>query len=137
MAVMRNEAGTRKADGEDMTYSFRTGVHYFAFAALAASATIVAGCTSSSAVSGRSSDYTQTMARPIAADTYPVIEGKLPAANVQMSNDEAAQLSARLSALSGKRKSGEISEAEYQRRLKELQALAANHGADTLKEIQN
>ena len=77
------------------------------------------------------------MARPIAADTYPVIEGKLPAANVQMSNDEAAQLSARLSALSGKRKSGEISEAEYQRRLKELQALAANHGADTLKEIQN
>lgn len=136
MAVMRNKAGTRKADGEDMIYSLKAAAQYCAFAALAASAAIVAGCTSS-AVSGQSSEYTRTMARPIAADTYPVIEGKLPAANVQMSNEEAADLSARLSALSGKRKSGEISEAEYQRRLKELQALAANHGADTLKEIQN
>lgn len=142
MAVMRNEAGNGKADGEDMKHSLKIGAlkaaaHYCTFTVIAASAAVIAGCTSSSAVSGRSSEYTQTMARPIAADTYPVIEGKLPAANVQMSNDEAADISARLTALSGKRKSGEISEAEYQRRLKELQALAANHGADTLKEIQN
>ena len=96
----------------------------------------LAGC-SSTAVDEPPSIYSATMAKPVPTDVYPVIEGKLPAASTQMSNEEAANQSARLSALGSARSSGKISEAEYQRRLKELQLLAANHGADTLKQIQN
>jgi hypothetical protein len=77
------------------------------------------------------------MAKPVPADVYPVIEGKRPAASAQMTNEEAAAQEARLTALSSARASGKISEAEYQRRLNELQQLAANHGAETLKQIQN
>jgi hypothetical protein len=43
----------------------------------------------------------------------------------------------RLTALAGQRQTGAISEAEYQRRLKELQLLAERHGPDALKEIEN
>ena len=96
----------------------------------------LAGC-SSTAVDEPPSMYSATMAKPVPTDVYPVIEGKLPAASTQMSNEEAASQSARLTALGNARSSGQISEAEYQRRLKELQLLAANHGADTLKQIQN
>lgn len=96
----------------------------------------LAGC-SSSAVEEQPSVYSATMAKPIPADVYPVIEGKRPAASVQMSNEQAAAQEARLTALSSARASGAISEAEYQRRLRELQLLAANHGTDTLKQIQN
>jgi hypothetical protein len=81
--------------------------------------------------------YSATMAKPISTDVYPVIEGKLPVASTQMSNDQAASQSARLTALGAARSSGKISEAEYKRRLEELRLLAANHGSDTLKEIQN
>ena len=95
----------------------------------------LAACTSAK-VEEQPSIYSATMAKPIPADVYPVIEGKLPAASAQMSNEEAASQSARLTALGAARSSGKISEAEYQRRLKELQLLAANHGADTLKQIQ-
>jgi hypothetical protein len=93
-------------------------------------------CSSSTRVE-QPSIYSATMAKPISADTYPVIEGKLPAASAQMSNEEAASQEARLTALGAARSSGKISEAEYQRRLQELRLLAANHGTDTLKEIQN
>ncbi|CAN7405221.1 hypothetical protein LJR235_002474 [Pararhizobium sp. LjRoot235] len=96
----------------------------------------LAGCNSAT-VDEQPSIYSATMAKPIPADVYPVIEGKRPAASAQMSNEEAAAQEARLTALSSARTSGNISEAEYQRRLKELQLLAANHGADTLKQIQN
>jgi hypothetical protein len=96
---------------------------------------VLASC-SSAKVEEQPSIYSATMAKPIPSDVYPVIEGKLPAATTQMSNDEAASQSARLSALGAARSSGQISEAEYQRRLKELQLLAANHGSDTLKQIQ-
>ena len=95
----------------------------------------LAACTSAK-VEEQPSIYSATMAKPIPADVYPVIEGKLPAATTQMSNEAAASQSARLTALGAARSSGKISEAEYQRRLKELQLLAANHGADTLKQIQ-
>lgn len=66
---------------------------------------------------------------------YPEITGQRVAATVQMSDAEAADYSARLTALAGSRRSGAISEAEYRRRLAELQALGANHGRDTLAEI--
>ncbi|CAN7516771.1 SHOCT domain-containing protein [Pararhizobium sp. LjRoot255] len=97
---------------------------------------VLAGC-SSATVDEQPSIYSATMAKPIPADVYPVIEGKRPAASAQMSNEEAAAQEARLTALSSARTSGNISEAEYQRRLKELQLLAANHGTDTLKQIEN
>ncbi|OBZ94108.1 hypothetical protein ADU59_18100 [Pararhizobium polonicum] len=103
---------------------------------LAGLAIALAGCNST-AVDEQPSIYSATMAKPIPADVYPVIEGKLPAATTQMSNEEAASQQAKLTALGSARSSGAISEAEYQRRLKELQLLAANHGADTLKQIQN
>jgi hypothetical protein len=99
-------------------------------------ALMLAGCSSTTAEE-QPSIYSATMAKPVASDVYPVIEGKLPAASAQMSNEEAASQSARLTALGAARSSGKISEAEYQRRLKELQLLAANHGTDTLKQIQN
>ena len=95
----------------------------------------LAACTSAK-VEEQPSIYSATMAKPIPADVYPVIEGKLPAATTQMSNEAAASQSARLTALGAARSSGKISEAEYQRRMKELQLLATNHGSDTLKEIQ-
>ncbi len=97
---------------------------------------VLAGCNSTR-TEPQPSAYSATMARPIAADVYPVIEGKKLAATTQMSNEEAAAQSSRLTALGSARSSGKISEAEYQRRLRELQALAADHGADTLKQIQN
>lgn len=66
---------------------------------------------------------------------YPEITGRKNAATTQMSDEEAAAHAARLSALAGSRRSGAISEAEYRRRLAELDALGANHGRDTLAEI--
>lgn len=66
---------------------------------------------------------------------YPDVTAPVTAATTQMSDEEAASLSARLTALAASRRSGAISEAEYRRRLAELQALAANHGQDTLAEI--
>jgi hypothetical protein len=55
----------------------------------------------------------------------------------QMTSEEALNMQGQLTALAGQRRSGAISEAEYQRRLKELQLLAEQHGADTLKQIEN
>lgn len=91
----------------------------------------LAGCTSDAAVptnvnvgADRSSDF-------------PDITARVQAATTQMSNEEAQKISARLSGLAAQRRSGAISEAEYQRQMIELQSLAENHGADTLKEIEN
>lgn len=96
----------------------------------------VAGC-SSTTDSVPPTAYSATMVRPVPADVYPVIEGARPVAGPQMSNEDAAAEGARLTAASGRRSSGQVSEAEYKRRQQEMDALAANHGADTLKEIQN
>lgn len=68
-------------------------------------------------------------------DGYPDFSGSLTAANVQMGNEEAAELQAKLSALGAARKAGTISEAEYQRRLLELRKLAAEHGQDAQAQI--
>ncbi|MBP1887027.1 SHOCT domain-containing protein [Sinorhizobium mexicanum] len=69
--------------------------------------------------------------------TYPSVYGQKPAANAQLTDEEAVSMQTRLTALAAAHKSGSISEAEYQRRLKELQLLAEQHGADTLKQIAN
>ncbi|ASY56287.1 hypothetical protein SS05631_c13430 [Sinorhizobium sp. CCBAU 05631] len=55
----------------------------------------------------------------------------------QMTDDEAVNMQGRLTALAAQRRSGAISEAEYQRRLKELQLLAEQHGPQALKQIEN
>ncbi|KQR67842.1 hypothetical protein ASG25_00390 [Rhizobium sp. Leaf384] len=104
-------------------------------AAMGALCAAAVGCTTPRA--DNTPSYTSTMARPVPTDVYPRIEGKLPAAAPQMTNEEAASLSSKLSALSARRASGAISEAEYRRRLAELNALAEHHGADTLNEIRN
>ena len=91
---------------------------------------ILGGCSPTSTVSpeiNRGADRSAT---------YPDITARVGAATTQMSNDEAASISARLSALAANRQAGTISDADYQREVLELQALAANHGADTLKEIE-
>lgn len=71
----------------------------------------------------------------IDASGYPSVYTPLVAATTQMSNEEAAGNEARLTALSAARKSGAVSEAEYQRRIVELRALAANHGSDMQGQI--
>ena len=70
------------------------------------------------------------------ADVYPDITAVVTAETQQMSDEEAASYSARLSALTNRRRSGAISEAEYRRQLAELQALRDGHGQQTLSEIQ-
>ena len=68
---------------------------------------------------------------------FPDITAPVHAATAQMSNEEAASISSRLSGLAAQRRAGTISEAEYRKQMLELQALAENHGAQTLKEIEN
>ena len=70
------------------------------------------------------------------ADVYPDITAVVTAETQQMSDEEAASYSARLTALSSRRRSGAISEAEYRRKLAELQALRDGHGKATLSEIE-
>lgn len=67
---------------------------------------------------------------------YPDITAPVSAAAPQMSNATAQEMEARLSALAGQRRSGAVSEAEYRRRLAELQALGQSHGKETLAAIE-
>ena len=69
--------------------------------------------------------------------TYPSVYGQRTAATQQMTDEEAVNQQEQLTALASQRRSGQISEAEYQRRLKELQTLAEQHGADALRQIEN
>ncbi|WP_245295510.1 hypothetical protein [Rhizobium rhizosphaerae] len=94
-----------------------------------------AGCTTETGPRTPQPAYTAAMLRTAPTNVYPVIEGKLPAATTQMTNDEAAAQQARLSALSKQRAGGQISEAEYERRRKALTNLAETHGQATLDEI--
>ncbi|HUH49697.1 MAG TPA: SHOCT domain-containing protein [Mycoplana sp.] len=71
------------------------------------------------------------------SSAFPDITAPVHAATAQMSNEEAASISARMSGLVSQRRAGTISEADYNKEMLELQALAANHGADTLKDIEN
>lgn len=66
---------------------------------------------------------------------YPDITAPVTAATAQMSNEEAAAMSARLEALARNRQSGAISEAEYRRQLAEMQALGEGHGQAALSQI--
>ncbi|MBY5442074.1 hypothetical protein HFO93_00925 [Rhizobium leguminosarum] len=68
-------------------------------------------------------------------DGYPSFGAPLTAANVQMSDEQAAELQHQLTALAARRQAGTISEAEYQAKVAEMRRLAAEHGTDTLSEI--
>lgn len=68
-------------------------------------------------------------------DGYPNFGAPLTAANVQMSDEQAANLQHQLTALAAQRKAGTLSEADYQAKVAEMRRLAAEHGTDTLSEI--
>lgn len=98
---------------------------------MAAAAAALASCASSETTS------TATVnAGANRADVYPDITAIVSAETQQMSDEEAASYSARLTALSNSRRSGAISEAEYRRQLAELQALRDGHGKAALSQIE-
>lgn len=70
------------------------------------------------------------------SQAYPDITAIVSAETQQMGDEEASAISARLTSLTSRRRSGAISEAEYRRQLAELQALRDGHGRETLSEIQ-
>ncbi len=74
---------------------------------------------------------------PRRTGVYPTFAKPLTAANVQMSDAEAANIEGQMRALTAAKRAGNVSEAEYQRRLAELRKLAQQHGQDTLSEIAN
>ena len=59
-----------------------------------------------------------------------------PAANTQMTNAEKRAAEAEMAALLRARAATPGARAQYDARLKELRALADNHGSDTRKEIE-
>ncbi len=69
-------------------------------------------------------------------DGYPSFNAPPTAANVQINDQQAADIGKQLTALGAQRKAGTISEAEYQKRIAEMRKLAAEHGQDTLSQIQ-
>ncbi|OAE47142.1 hypothetical protein A7J57_13960 [Agrobacterium tumefaciens] len=58
--------------------------------------------------------------------TYPTFSQPLTAAGSQMGDDEASKMETSLTRLGTARRNGQISEAEYKRRVAELRALAEN-----------
>lgn len=70
------------------------------------------------------------------AEVYPDITALVGGETQQMSDEEAASYSERLTALSNRRSSGAISDAEYRRQLAALRALRDSHGKATLSEIE-
>ncbi|MGZ9720770.1 hypothetical protein [Rhizobium miluonense] len=79
---------------------------------------------------------TETSTQQHYKDGYPSFNAPPTAANVQINDQQAGDMVKQLSALGSQRKAGVISEAEYQKRVAEMRKLAAEHGQDTLQEIQ-
>jgi len=67
--------------------------------------------------------------------TYPSFDPTLRAAAEQIEDEEYNKAEPRLASLARQRRSGSISEAEYQRRVAEYRKLAAEHGKDALAHI--
>ncbi|KKX25349.1 hypothetical protein [Rhizobium sp. LC145] len=68
---------------------------------------------------------------------YPTFDKQLTAANTQIADDDASTSEGRLAALGRARRSGAISEGEYQRQVAELRKLAAEHGSTAQAQIEN
>jgi hypothetical protein len=103
-------------------------------------ALVCTGCTSTSTASetlSMSAESSPPVATGTAgADRYPDFSRPLAAAMKQMSDEEARQMSAEISALDQGRVAGSISEAEYLRRVRELEELARLHGQQTISQIE-
>ncbi len=69
-------------------------------------------------------------------DGYPSFNAPPTAANVQINDQQASDIGKQLTSLGAQRKAGTISEAEYEKRVADMRKLAAQHGQDTLSEIQ-
>ncbi len=67
--------------------------------------------------------------------TYPTFDSTLTTANEQIEDADYQKSEPRMAALARARKSGTISEAEYNRRVAEYRKLAAQHGQDALSDI--
>lgn len=67
--------------------------------------------------------------------TYPVFDYTLKAAAEQIEDADYQKTEPRMAALARQRKTGAISEAEYQRRVAEYRKLAADHGTAALSDI--
>jgi hypothetical protein len=67
--------------------------------------------------------------------TYPTFDKTLVAANEQIEDADYQKTEPKMASLARARKSGTISEAEYQRRVAEYRKLAADHGNDALGTI--
>jgi hypothetical protein len=67
--------------------------------------------------------------------TYPTLSTTLTAANEQIEDADYQKSEPRMAALAKARKSGTISEAEYNRRVAEYRKLAAQHGQEALSNI--
>lgn len=66
---------------------------------------------------------------------YPTFDPTLTAAAEQIEDDDYHKAEPRLAALAKARRSGSISEAEYNRRVAEYRKLAADHSKDALANI--
>lgn len=69
--------------------------------------------------------------------TYPSFAKRMTAANTQIGDVEAVTSQSQMEKLGAARKSGAVSEAEYQSRIAELRLLAGQHAADAEKQIAN
>lgn len=69
--------------------------------------------------------------------TYPTFAPQITAANKQMDDAEASQFQAQMAALTTGRQKGLVTEAEYQRQLAELRAIAGSHAVDMQAQIGN
>lgn len=67
--------------------------------------------------------------------TYPTFARTLVAANEQIEDTDYQKTEPKMAGLARARKSGSISEAEYQRRVAAYRKLASDHGTDALNSI--
>ncbi|HZG28160.1 MAG TPA: hypothetical protein VE079_06840 [Ensifer sp.] len=89
-------------------------------AAAFVSSVLLSGCMSSDIVNN-----TPTPAGMNNSGVYPYVGQKREVATTQMSDAEAASMGARLQALADQRKAGQVSEAEYNRKVEEMRKLNA------------
>ena len=89
-------------------------------AALPFVAISLAGCSSTTT---SNEVLTTERVRPAPADKYPDFSQPLDSAMAQMTDEEAARQEAQLSALARQRQAGNISAAEYRRRVEALRLL--------------
>jgi hypothetical protein len=88
-------------------------------------AALVSACALTACMSNDISANTPSPAGMTNSGSYPLVGETKQAATTQMSDQEAAALGAKLQALADARKAGTVSEAEYNRKVAEMQKLGA------------